>query len=138
MKIQSSASVVLALLIAACYSSPDSPISAKPGEPFHLGYAQGATVSRAGLTIVFTTLGEDSRCPEGANCVWSGNARVVISISGKEVSLNTDLDPKETIHSGYKVRLIAVQPYPKMNELLNPDDYTISLIVTKDEKQLHN
>ena len=47
------------------------------------------------MAVTFKALTEDSRCPEGAVCVWKGNAGVVVSLSETDVSLNTTLQPRE-------------------------------------------
>jgi len=131
MKTKVVASTLLALLIISCDSS-NNPTDVRLGEEFQLGYGQSAALTQAGLTITFKALGEDSRCPEGEVCVWSGNARVVISIAGTDASLNMPLAPREVLHSGHKIQLLAVRPYPKVNEQHKPENYSISLIVTKE------
>ncbi|MEW6211959.1 MAG: hypothetical protein AB1631_26625, partial [Acidobacteriota bacterium] len=60
----------------------------------------GREVSTDGLKIKFESVTDDSRCPQGVDCVWSGNAEAVFKVksTGDEVAtvkLNTDLNPKE-------------------------------------------
>lgn len=126
------AAAFLTLWIAGCESSTTGPTGVRPGEQFQLKYGQTASVPAAGLTVTFKDLGEDSRCPEGALCVWAGNARVIVTLSNEDASLNTTLEPREASHAGYKVQLLAVYPYPKMNERHEPENYVITLVVTKE------
>ena len=81
---------------------------------------------------------EDSRCPINAICVWEGNASVTLelknSISDQLITrLNTNLDPKSIDFSGVIITLTELNPYPKSNESINPDDYVAKLIVKTGE-----
>ncbi len=108
-----------------------SPVDPKLGEQFDLKLGQQATVQDEGLTIKFKTVDNDSRCPEGAECVWPGNAKVTIVVSQTDITLNTNSGPKQATYSNYTLRLITLSPYPKLNQKINPQDYIAKLIVTK-------
>jgi hypothetical protein len=122
--------ILTALLIIGCNSS--GPTEVRVGEQFQLKYDQSVKLNQAGLTITFKALGEDSRCPEGMACFWAGNARVVISVNGSDASLNSYVEPREIFLAGYKTQLLAVHPYPKANQRPRPEDYIITLVVTKE------
>lgn len=124
--------ILLTLWVIGCNLSTTGSTEIKPGEEFELRCGQSASLSEAGLVVTFKDLTEDSRCPEGAVCVWAGNARVVVSLSETDVLLNTTLQPREVSHSGYRIRLVAVHPYPKLNEQYRPEDYSIKLLMTKE------
>jgi hypothetical protein len=125
-------SILIAVLLTLMISGCHSPTGVNLGEQFQLKYGQNVFVPAANFTVTFTSLGDDSRCPEGALCFWAGNARVVVSISGIDASLNTTLEPREVSHSGYNIQLLGVNPYPKLNEHHVPEDYSITLVVTKE------
>ena len=108
-----------------------NPVSPKLGEQFDLKLGQQVTVQNEGLTIKFKTVDNDSRCSEGAECVWVGNARVTIVVSQTDITLNTNSGPKQATYSNYTLRLITLSPYPKLNQPINPQDYVAKLIVTK-------
>ncbi len=122
-------------LFSACFfitcNTSKSPISPKLDNEFEINYGQSVNLQNHNLIIKFKAVDEDSRCPEGAVCVWEGNARIVIEISQTALVLNTTLEPKEIEHIGYKIRLTAVHPYPKTNEQIKIEDYSIKLFVTK-------
>jgi len=124
--------VFLTLWIAGCESSTTGPTGITLGEQFQLKYGQTAIIPAAGLAVTFKDLGEDSRCPEGALCIWAGNARVVVRLANEEVSLNTTLEPREATSAGYKVQLLKVDPYPKLDVQHDPAEYVITLVVTKE------
>ena len=89
------------------------------------------------LRIRFKSVLSDSRCPTGAQCGWAGNAEVAIEIAGNNnkqivTRLNTQLEPKEVNYTGFKIKLVALNPYPKINEPIAKKDYEATLIVTRD------
>ena len=122
--------VILALSVIGCKSSTE-PTSPSIEEEFRLKYGQSVKLKNEPLTIKFKSIVEDSRCPTGAVCVWEGNAKIVIQVSQQDVELNSTFEPKEAIYQEYTIRLLAVNPYPKLNIELKPADYIITLIVTK-------
>lgn len=75
------------------------------------------------MNITFKGVSEDSRCPEGVNCIWAGVALAQIEVMGtstRPVLLNlASMDfPNRNYHqsaefNGYTVTLQEVTPYPK-------------------------
>jgi len=72
--------------------------------------------------ITFKSVVEDSRCPEGSNCVWAGVAKVNLEIMGtytrpQTIELasarNPANIPTSTEFNGYTITLKEVHPYPK-------------------------
>jgi hypothetical protein len=114
-------------LLVACSNST----SPKLGEEIEINYGQCVSFQDNHLTIKFVAVEEDSRCPEGAVCVWEGNGRVAIEVSKTAFVLNTSLEPKEIEYKGYKIRLTSLLPYPKLNKQVNTEDYSIKIIVIK-------
>lgn len=100
-------------------------------------YGQQITVAKEGLTLEFVTVLEDSRCPEGVQCVWEGNARIELSAAkaGNDRSsfeLNTnDRFPVEAKYLGYLITLIDLQPYPKATKQISLQDYTVNVEIRK-------
>jgi hypothetical protein len=96
----------------------------------------GEKVSVQGLKISFETVAEDSRCPQGVECVWAGNAKVILKVSkaGRRtarINLNTGLEPKHKLYYGYDIKLVSLNPYPKKGEKIKGSDYVATLIVTR-------
>ncbi|WP_419494073.1 hypothetical protein [Chryseobacterium bernardetii] len=75
------------------------------------------------MNITFKGITEDSRCPEGVNCIWAGAALAQIEVMGtstRPVLLNlASMDfPSKNYHqsaefNGYTITLQEVTPYPK-------------------------
>lgn len=70
--------------LTGCKSDDNDTTAEKFGKAFQLGTQQEAFVkgqSRAdGLNVVVESIA-DSRCPEGVQCIWAGNAQVTLSLS---------------------------------------------------------
>jgi hypothetical protein len=39
----------------------------------------------------------------------------------------------EIVYKGFKIKLVALNPYPKVSEPIDPKDYEATLVVTRDE-----
>lgn len=79
---------------------------------------------------------EDSRCPNGANCFWEGNAAVHLKLTNQSqeefIVLNTfDNMLRDTALMGYEIKLGKVKPYPSLDETISFSDYKIILKVKK-------
>lgn len=80
--------------------------------------------------LTFKEVTEDSRCPEGVNCVWEGMAKVKLEIMGTytrpmhmELATikNSAEVPTSTEFNGYKITLKEVHPYPKKDKKADPN-----------------
>lgn len=139
---RSIAAAVTLLLLAGC-ASPSHPgepgnvtpgIQVPAGREFDIAVSQAVEVQGTPLTIRFSGVGEDSRCPVDVQCVWAGNAvvRLTITTSGgasTDAALNTTLDPKSTTASGYTIRLAALKPVPRSGTTIPATAYVATLEV---------
>lgn len=88
------------------------------------------------LRIQFVEVVEDSRCPEGVNCVWAGNAKVKIRVSSRRLGekifeVNTNGGPKGDQFEGYAINLESVTPYPKANKPIGKAAYRVTIKVSR-------
>ncbi|MEK6287537.1 MAG: hypothetical protein AABO57_17475 [Acidobacteriota bacterium] len=130
---------ILPLLLVALAASAREPTSKNVdlGKQFSIKTGQQVVVRGEKLCILFKSVSDDSRCPTGVQCVWAGNAAIEIEVSKKNAptvaTLNTFSEPKEIDYKGFKIRLVALNPYPKIDQKIDPKRYEASLIVTKNE-----
>ena len=108
---------------------------AKTGE-VKLRVAQEKTAPGTGIKIRFLSVVEDSRCPEGVNCIWAGVAKIKIQLRktgkpAKEFELNTNQLDKFITFEGHTIKLAAVTPYPKSGTAINASAYSATLTITK-------
>jgi len=106
------------------------------GEQFKIKNGKEAVVRGEKLSIRVQSI-SDSRCPTGATCIWAGNGEVVIKVDKKNkkqvvATLNTSTEPKEVAYRGFKIKLIALSPYPGINQSIDPKNYEATIVVTKD------
>jgi hypothetical protein len=104
--------------------------SVKSGEEFVLRIGERVFVQDANLRLEFQDVTEDSRCPEGAFCVWAGNARILLAVNQTKVALNTTLEPKQAIVGNYVIRLNSLSPYPVIDRRIQREEYIAALVVT--------
>ena len=124
------------LMLAACGSdegeSDALPAAVPPGQEYVLGF--GESIRVAALSLEFTTLAEESRCPASAICVWEGNARVLITaMRGRATTvLELNTNPRFPVRAsfeGYVIELRSVDPYPATPAPPRAQDYTVTLFV---------
>jgi len=104
--------------------------SARLDEEFALRLGEQISLSGTDLTLVFQDVTEDSRCPDGAVCVWAGNGRIQLGVNQSTVKLNTTLEPKQIIFGNYAIRLNSLSPYPVIDRRMRKEEYVAALVVT--------
>ena len=105
-------------------------------QEFGLKIGQTVAIQGALVLISFTAVTEDSRCPEGATCLFAGNSKIAIKLvalgsAQMSAELNTATGQKETAYRGYAVRLQSLSPYPRQNVETRKEDYVATLRVSK-------
>jgi hypothetical protein len=136
------ASPAASVIFATASAPPATPggITARLDEPFTLKVSQWANLLDASNTrIFFTSLREDSRCPQspGINCISIGRALVAITIesAGKLAMFDLSTNPGEFhatgAFNGYVLQLLDVVPYPQQPEpTIALGDYQATLRVS--------
>jgi hypothetical protein len=106
------------LVLGSCGGGGDSEQGPLPasvlGREYLIGF--GETIHVGSLALEFTTLAEESRCPLNANCVWAGNARILVTAS---LGPTTEVMELNT-YQGYQVRA-SFQGYLIELRRLQPD-----------------
>jgi hypothetical protein len=115
--------------------------AARVGREFRIRAGRTATLAREGLRLRFVRVATDSRCPTGVDCVWAGNAEVVIEVGArnrrvsKTLRLNTNASPErpaEDKYRTYTVKLVGLTPYPRTTRKIRQGEYTVTLLVVRD------
>jgi hypothetical protein len=103
--------------------------------------SQKKCLKKSGYQIVLKELVSDSRCPEGVNCVWAGEASAIVSVykDSKLVEDNTivfsmkNIEENKQWFSKYlplkqrKIKNIGIFPYPKQGIVVDKKDYYIKI-----------
>lgn len=99
------------------------------------------------MKVTFTTMKEDSRCPQDVNCVWAGVATAEIQLLGASkrpltILLSTMNDPnrghQQTVNfEGYNYTLVEVSPETTSDKGFksNLGNYKIALKIEKGESE---
>lgn len=94
------------------------------------------SINKNDLTVKFVSVLEDSRCAEGTNCVWAGNAKIKLKLKKKNgawktFELNTNIEEKELKFGGYTIKISELTPTPAVNVRINPNGYVATFSVSK-------
>ena len=134
--------LALLIMLAGCTSpvtiSPDGPravaTSVEVGRAFDLRVGEEAAVVGTELRIRFDGVRQDSRCPTGVQCVWSGDAEAALRITTPagptDLVLHTNVDPRIANASGHLIRLEALRPHPAEGTRIPAGDYVVTLVIT--------
>ena len=74
-----------------------------------------------GLSITFSQILAESRCPAGVQCIWAGEVAVELvfeksgAIYREKLVLPGAGDPKPRELHGYRVTLLEVYPFPELD-----------------------
>lgn len=130
-------SALAALLLAAgcggtVQDPPSAPASSAPEVLVRFG--QEVTIQTAGITLRFTDVTEESRCPTGVQCIQAGRASILMGASkpgspGQELSLTIPGQDRAT-YAGYEIRLAKLDPYPTEQHRPTDTEYVATLVVT--------
>lgn len=117
-------------------------LKAELGKELQLPIHRVAVIAGEDLSLTFEEVLEDSRCPEGADCVWAGKAiiRLTAEKDGEGRSVQLELpggapDPNGTRTGAYLLRFIHLAPYPQADQKIPPTDYVATLLVKKPERE---
>lgn len=130
--------LILATILTLAFGSFHM-IGAHTNQQFKIQVNKQKIITKDKLKLTFVSVLEDSRCPEGTNCVWAGNAKVQIKISKakgatKTFELNTTLQPQTIAFEGYEIKLVDLTPTPKVNIRIDKNGYIATLSVSRPAK----
>jgi hypothetical protein len=100
-----------------------------------VGIGKSEFIANTRVEVRFVDVVEDSRCPEGVECIWAGNARIRIEISRDSESkvqyeLETNGPNTAAVFDGLRISLKTLAPYPKADKAICTADYKATLTIT--------
>jgi hypothetical protein len=100
-----------------------------------LRVGQEKRVAGGELKVKMVAVTEDSRCPVGTTCVWAGNAKIKVQITGKRGSkifeFNTTMGPKGDSLEGWSVMLDSLTPVPRAGHKTDTRSYIATFTITR-------
>lgn len=92
-------------------------------------------VAKGKVSIRFVELIEDSRCPADTNCVWAGNAKIKVRVSGfgrtQDLTMDTNGPHQGASAEGYSIKLVSLTPAPRSNVRINRNGYVATFEVVR-------
>ena len=130
---------VAAALIAGC-NAPE--IVTTLDRNFRLGVGRQAVMPTERVEVGFDRVISDSRCAEGATCVWAGESQLAMWLGREgggdrqafEVKLPAvaKTDSATAVDVGdYRVNVFRLTPYPKLDVPTDTTAYVVELRVTR-------
>jgi hypothetical protein len=118
-------------------TSKDVPTrQARLNQEFTMKVGQDVAFRGEDLQIRFLSVVEDSRCPKGEQCITEGNGKIELQLKRSQkkqvtMELNTSSGTQTANYDGYEVKLVGLEPYPKMGGSIKPADYVVTVLVSK-------
>jgi len=106
------------------------------GEVFTIGVGDSARIAGEDMTITFNEVIGDSRCPQNVTCVWEGvaSSNITIAYQGKNYTIVLNqpglTEQAEDNFMNYTLTH-SLNPYPREGEEISPNDYRLTLTITK-------
>ncbi|SDW05661.1 hypothetical protein [Flavobacterium degerlachei] len=111
----------------------------------YLKIKQNSCIKKKGNSLVFKEVLSDSRCPEGVNCIWAGEIKVVVAvyldknfikeetliISGKNSQENIAWITQYLPADKRNIESINVFPYPKEGVKIKSKKYFLQIAYIK-------
>jgi hypothetical protein len=130
------------LAAASTPQNPDQwqdPIPVNLNSQFPLRVDQVAIVESDKLKIKFLKVEEDSRCPSGVTCVWSGQVKILVNVVKDErdvgniylIIRDREEDLAVKTFDGYSIKLVEVTPYPKGTSKIEISNYIVNLVISR-------
>jgi len=126
----------LTLILTLAFGGFAATANAQEKQQISVRVGKQKRASRSKLTVKFVSLVEDSRCPDDANCIQAGNARIKVTVSkpGSEpitFEANTSLGAKGNVYEGYAIYLTSLTPTPNANIRINRNAYTATFSISR-------
>lgn len=131
--------LVLLLLATGCDDEPGQKVIILNQE-FTLAFQEVGELKDGAFKISLEEIREDSRCPSDVQCIWAGQAKVLLHFTERDkptdnVELILGVDNPELatkVIGAYTIRLLEVNPYPLSTREVSPSDYSVKLEILKD------
>lgn len=149
MKLSLSTLLVGLMLFAGCSASEGERSGrVKLEEAFALKVGQRMEVVDEGVNVQLVQIVQDSRCPDGTQCIRAGEVTVELELSkeGKETAQlqlsgppfgaleGSEERSPVAVWENYEITLQQVEPYPREGESIAKEDYEVTVKVSKSEQ----
>lgn len=137
--------ILLAIAAVACGGDPgpqiDPVVANVVGDTVRAELRVGQTLVLEDVTLRFSAVEEDSRCPTDVVCVWAGNARARLDVSptvpnatgqtDEPIFVNTTVEPLRAEAGVWVLWIDSLAPEPHSERPPEPEDYRLALVLTR-------
>jgi len=124
---------LLALTIVVVLSLASMSTLAQDANELKVTFGKTKRFDGGRLKIKFLDVIEDSRCPEGVNCIWAGTARIKIAIiendNSCEYEIETNGSHQSIEYDGFVVELRSLEPNRKENDATVKEQYIATISI---------
>jgi hypothetical protein len=126
--------VIAALSLWAACAPVETAVVAEPGQAFALPLGKTAAVKGSDVRLTFKDVRTDSRCPVDVQCVWAGEAKIGVVVSGNGTTDETkvlSLTPadSEARAGNLRIRFVGLAPVPRQSDAGTNRAYVAQLVV---------
>ena len=128
--------LVALTILAACgdpVDQPPSPSVSVVGDTAFVQLPVGRSADNGELSVTFEGVSEDSRCPQGAQCIRPGNGAIRLTLTGggetRMVILNSTLTPRLAAFGPYTIGFRGLTPYPVAGQEFDRDEYSARIAI---------
>jgi len=128
---------ILMLLLSLGCTGKTSEITANLGQEVELKIGQTVSIKGEQIKVKFAEVVTDSRCPNGATCIWQGEITCTVEITYFEsmyskILTQTGLtqEPSRDVFKEYSITF-SVQPYPELERDIKTNEYHLQLVIEK-------
>ena len=127
--------IALVTLVGACKGESGTVKAVQLGEAVTLKINEAAKVGEE-LVVTFKAVTNDSRCPQGVQCVTAGEATVVLTAKAGEkteditVKVGAAADNRTT-REPFVIRILKLDPYPTEGQTIQDADRAVELRIDR-------
>lgn len=135
----------IALLLLCLMSFSVSAQKNKKTKLADFSITQKKVLKKSGTQLFLKEVISDTRCPQGVECIWAGEAAANVSLykNGKwadeeviDFSFKKEQENKEWLSRMLsipiaKIKSIQLLPYPKQGQKTDPKSYTIKVSINQ-------
>jgi hypothetical protein len=124
------------ILSVVILSVPSEEVKFALNEPFSLKIGQYAAIQSDNIKVTLVNVTEDSRCPNGVQCIWAGQVGVLVTVDKDgerlgDFKLISNQQNSTAVFGNYRIRLEKVEPYPIYGKKIEPENYLAEFIIYK-------
>jgi len=135
--------VLMFILLSGC-PKVDSGVGYGLGETIMLSLKTPVYIKSENITLLFSEVSSDNRCPKGVNCIQAGKAKINVDVAIGDAVSPVKLEARglcqkedgscgtSTKAQGYTINLYQVYPYPEEGQNKSETKYLAKVMITKD------